>query len=197
MSWRPAKSITVFLGQVNTIYPGRSKASDGIIGDASHKKAQSDHNPNSKGVVCAIDITHDPKHLDIQDLADQLFKARDRRTKYVIANRKIFFGSAYTGSEPKWTWLKYTGTGDPHINHLHLSVGGNYDSTTKWDIGEEMPTEKNIRDYFNIIDKVPTKSQIAYYKKNGWPVLARDLIKSAKKQSIKPTTLKKGIYEVK
>ena len=64
--WRVAKSLDRLLDQVNQMAPGRSKASDGAIGDPRHQTQKSDHNPHvtdgSIGVVTARDITHDPKH---------------------------------------------------------------------------------------------------------------------------------------
>ena len=67
MSYRIAKSLGLLAATVNAAAPNRSKASDGWIGDASHAARKSDHNPNRTpgdgipdGVVCALDITHDP-----------------------------------------------------------------------------------------------------------------------------------------
>ncbi len=60
MNWRLAKSLETLRSQVNAVHPNRSKESDGSIGNAEHSARESDHNPNSAGVVCAIDITPDP-----------------------------------------------------------------------------------------------------------------------------------------
>lgn len=43
--WRIAESLQQLLDQVNQMAPGRSKASDGAIGDTSHQSRRSDHNP--------------------------------------------------------------------------------------------------------------------------------------------------------
>jgi hypothetical protein len=45
--------------QVDDSYPDRDKSSDGWIGDTSHKARRSDHNPDAKGIVRAIDIDRD------------------------------------------------------------------------------------------------------------------------------------------
>jgi hypothetical protein len=45
MAWRVARSLEVLLGQFNAACPGRSKASDGSIGDAAHATRDSDHKP--------------------------------------------------------------------------------------------------------------------------------------------------------
>ena len=63
-AWRAAHSLTTLLAQVNKAHPGRSKKSDGVIGDKAHAATASDHNPVA-GVVHALDLTNDPaKGLD-------------------------------------------------------------------------------------------------------------------------------------
>ncbi len=129
MAWRPAKSLETLLAQVNDAYPKRSKASDGILGDTAHSKVKSEHNPNSKGVVTAMDITHDPKHgADMNELAKVLIK--DPRTWYVIFNKRIWEAG-------KWT--PYYGSND-HSKHLHISTkqdARNYDNNNAWGIKED------------------------------------------------------------
>lgn len=145
--WRPAKSLTTLLNQVNQAYPNRNKASDGLVGDSSHQAQPSDHNPNSARVVCALDLTHDPKHFNAHKCADNLVKKPHSNGKYIISNRRI--AQRLTG----WKWEPYYGS-DPHDTHIHISVGVGpdgksiqpYDSTTKWNIKgneEEMLTNKD------------------------------------------------------
>src|SRR4051812_32280151 len=63
MAWRPAKSLVVLRQQANELWPNRSRASDGLIGDAAHAATPSDHNPTpDTNVVCAFDLTHDPSN---------------------------------------------------------------------------------------------------------------------------------------
>ena len=45
MSFRLAESLITLREQANTIFPNRSKASDGWIGNAEHATRASDHNP--------------------------------------------------------------------------------------------------------------------------------------------------------
>ena len=138
--WRVAKSLDVLLKQVNTRSPGRSKASDGSIGDAAHASRNSDHNPwiieAGVGVVSARDITHDPANgCDAGLLAEAIRASRDPRVKYVIWNRRIANSSAI-GSQPAWEWRPYGGS-NPHNHHVHISVKSdkaNYDSTESWTI---------------------------------------------------------------
>jgi hypothetical protein len=97
--------------------PGRDKSNDGTIGDTSSQARKSDHNPNSDGVVTAIDITHDPSHgVDAGAIVEALRASRDPRIKYIIWNRRTF-----SSEVNPWEWRPYTGP-NPAENHFHLSV---------------------------------------------------------------------------
>ena len=138
MAWRLANSLEVLRGQIDKAFPGRSKSSDGTIGDAKHSSRTSDHNPNSSGVVCALDITHDPDHgLDAGELAETLRASADPRIKYIISNRRI----ANSGKP----WRKYIGK-NPHTMHCHISVHRNYDAIAPWDIGAGSDVRAVLRD---------------------------------------------------
>lgn len=127
---RIAKSLDVLRSQINQAHPNRNKISDGWIGDAAHASRASDHNPNSAGVVTALDITHDPAHgVDTWRLADVLRQRQDKRIKYVISNGRIF--SSVTSP---WQWRPYTGA-NKHAHHIHVSVSTDptlYDDPSPW-----------------------------------------------------------------
>lgn len=134
------ESLLVLRGQANLLAPRRSKASDGLVGDAAHAATNSDHNPHyvpgvGSNIVTALDLTHDPANgFDSYKFAETLRRNRDRRIKYVISNRRIFSSYA-SGSRPAWTWGGYSGT-DPHTNHVHVSVldAAISDTTTPWNL---------------------------------------------------------------
>jgi hypothetical protein len=130
MSWRLAKSLTQLRNQINAQWPNRSKKDDGTIGDARHSASVSDHNPNSRGVVTAMDITHAPKSgPSASVLAERLRKTRDVRIKYIISNRRI----ASSLVSP-WQWRPYRGS-NPHSQHVHISVRSDpalYDDAGPW-----------------------------------------------------------------
>lgn len=129
MAWRLAKSLENLRAQINAAYPNRSKTSDGTVGDSAHRARPSDHNPNFAGVVCALDITHDPANgVDAGTLAEKLRASGDPRIKYIISNHRI----ANSGQP----WRRYTGS-NPHTMHVHISVAGSanlYDDTSDWPI---------------------------------------------------------------
>lgn len=116
MAWRLAKGLQRLLEEVNTSAPGRSKSSDGTIGDTAHASRPSDHNPDSRGIVHALDITNDPLHGVVsQKLAEDLRASEDDRIKYIISNRRIWNPSV----SPEWR--AYTGS-NPHDKHVHISI---------------------------------------------------------------------------
>ena len=144
IQWRVAKSLETLRLKLNELAPARSKASDGGIGDESHAKSNSDHNPwvdfdGVRGVVTARDFTHDPAHgCDAGVLAEQIRASRDPRVKYIIWNRRIANSSSIGGAEP-WAWRPYGGK-NPHDHHVHISVQpvrAKYDSEQDWNIQKQ------------------------------------------------------------
>lgn len=122
-SWAVAASLDVLRAQLDARAPGRSRASDGAIGDDAHAGRASDHNPwlvvDGQRLVTARDFTHDPAGgLDCHQLAAALVASKDARIKYVIWDRRILSGQ---GGPDRWTWRDYHGR-NPHTKHLHLSV---------------------------------------------------------------------------
>jgi hypothetical protein len=138
MTWRVARCLDELLAQWNEAHPGRSKASDGSIGDAAHQSRDSDHNPwvgpasDGKMIVTARDFTHDPAHgADADVLAESLKQHKDPRVKYVIRNRRIW--SLARDAEG---WRPYYGD-NPHIKHVHVSVSpveSRYDDARPWNL---------------------------------------------------------------
>lgn len=137
-AWRLAESLETLRTQINEAYPNRSKVSDGTIGDASHAATASDHNPNADGVVCAMDITHDPEHgFDAGTFAEYQRTHRHPNLRYVIFNERI------AGWWNNWQWTPAQG----HTHHVHVSVGtlgvpdgktyDRYDNTKPWDLGQK------------------------------------------------------------
>jgi hypothetical protein len=128
---RIAKSLGQLRAQVNDLAPRRSKDSDGWIGDPKHAARKSDHNPDHNGVVRAFDITHDPAGgMDAHRLAELLRLHRDPRISYVISAGRIF-----SSTVQPWKWRTYSGS-NSHHRHTHVSVGGDVDNSTPWDLSD-------------------------------------------------------------
>lgn len=167
MAWRLAGSLVRLRDQINAKYPNRSRVSDGTIGDSAHAASASDHNPNSAGVVCAFDLTHDPAHgLDAHALANHLLVNRHPTLKYIISNRRI------AGAWTNWQWQPYSGS-NPHSSHVHFSVGRGpdgqssppYDDTSDWNItsnkGEDMVTAEQVKIIWrNLLGREPDANDI-------------------------------------
>ena len=58
-SWHLAPSLAQLRREINARWPNRDKSTDGSVGDLSHAARASDHNPNSRRSVNAIDIDED------------------------------------------------------------------------------------------------------------------------------------------
>lgn len=116
---RVAPAAQSILSQATIFRPKRSRASDGTIGDRAHRRRASDHNPDSRGVVHAADLTHDPRNgVDAHNWIRWRVKVGDRRIKYAISNGQIW--------EPGKGWRRYHGE-NPHTKHVHVSVKPQYE----------------------------------------------------------------------
>lgn len=125
MADRLAKSLDKLRTQVSEAYPARATDSDGWVASAAHhqQNPSSDHEADSRGVVHAVDFTHDPAHgFDSYAFADFLLQQRDPRIKYVISNRRIGGDEGYAkrNNRKAWTWYPYNGS-NPHTGHVHVS----------------------------------------------------------------------------
>ncbi len=143
MGWRIAESLKQLRSQINAAFPDRDKTSDGSIGDTKHSSRRSDHNPNSAGVVCAIDIDEDLRgDRTLQSVVDSICASRDSRVNYIIYEGRI----TVKGSNLQ-QWKRYTGA-NPHDKHAHISVFQNkalYDDAKEWNI-EIVPTRPPAAD---------------------------------------------------
>ncbi|MEV6306489.1 hypothetical protein AB0M02_44275 [Actinoplanes sp. NPDC051861] len=106
--------------EFNALFPGRDKASDGWIGDPAHQARDSDHNPDSRGLVHAIDVDRNlGSGADMQAFVDHLVARHrtgaDKRLFYIIYNRRIWSASR------DWTGRAYTGD-NLHTEHAHFSA---------------------------------------------------------------------------
>lgn len=141
---RRAYSLDTLVAEVNAIAPHRGKAADGWLGDPSHAARASRHNPNNAGVVCAQDITHDPRGgCDIHAIARRIIAAGPPiDCEYIISNGQV--AKRRTG----FKWEPYTGP-NKHNHHAHFAVGRGpeseptqpYDGRDPW--GVASPTQED------------------------------------------------------
>jgi hypothetical protein len=128
VSCRPCPAAAAGLTQATRLWPNRNTASDGICGDPAHAARESDHNPDSRGLAHAFDLTHDPGNgCDAHAQADRIrLRAKagqEPRAKYVISNRRIASPSS------NWNWTAYTGS-NPHEHHAHVSINTQAENNT-------------------------------------------------------------------
>lgn len=112
MSWHLAPSLEKLREEVNQKWPNRSKSSDGTIGDRAHSARKSDHNPNSRGSVNALDIT--AKGVDVARII--AVAKKHPSVRYIIYNRTIM-NRDIGHFKPR----HYSGS-NPHTAHVHISI---------------------------------------------------------------------------
>lgn len=131
-SWKLVAGGEVLRSQVNSRWPNRDKRSDGTKGDSAHAARVSDHNPDSKGVVHALDIDEDLKGSNNDNVwfADQLIayartrKPGSERLLNVVYENRVASG---TYSTNYWTWRNGNYGHDIHM-HISFSNKGETDA---------------------------------------------------------------------
>lgn len=99
--------------ELDAAWPRRDRRTDGWYRAYDPVVPNSDHIPDSRGRVHAIDIDKDG--IDPDFVVSRAIR-QARTTSYVIWNRRIW------GYWNKWRPEKYTGTSNPHTDHIHVSI---------------------------------------------------------------------------
>lgn len=119
--------MTAILQDADRVAPGRSHASDGTIGDPTHAASKSDHNPDFRGVVHAVDVTHDPAHgMDTwvwaQRIADRMRTGAESRVEYLVAYDPARAVDVIFHPSVSLSWRQNGSPKREHTNHLHVSI---------------------------------------------------------------------------
>lgn len=123
---RLAPCLRNLFDEIDIVWPFRSHGLDGWIGDAAHQLTQSDHNPDSRGIVHAVDV--DRRGIDPNEVVNACIDD-NRPTSYVVWNRQIW------SRDRQWRPRPYTGS-NPHTDHIHVSVRyGDYWESSEWHWG--------------------------------------------------------------
>lgn len=127
----PAPALDRLRAEVNAKWPNRSKASDGLLGNAAHSARTSDHNPNAHGSVNAMDVTASGIDTDVLIAAAK----KHPSVRYIIHKSRIMnrdignFRPRYYGGKGK----------NPHNTHVHISLyqrRSAEDDTRSWGLGK-------------------------------------------------------------
>lgn len=117
--WFVSPSLAKLRSEIDARWPGRSRASDGTIGDPNHQRSVNDHNPvghprgpinGTPGAVHAMDIT--ASGVNTAAILDAVIG--DSRVWYVIYNGRIWSRT--------YGWVSQPQAGDPHRSHIHISL---------------------------------------------------------------------------
>lgn len=139
MTWRNCRASVALIDEVNRRWPGRSKISDGTIGDDAHqsRSSTSDHNPfiavAGVGIVRARDIT--AKGIDAAWLVEHLRRLGEAGDPRLTGGGYLIFNKRITAPDFR-SWRVYTGA-NPHSVHAHVSFSrspAGFDSPAKWGI---------------------------------------------------------------
>jgi hypothetical protein len=150
MAYSIAPATKAALAQATALWPDRSRASDGTIGDSAHAARRSWHNPSRpdgtpdpNGVVYAFDLTHDPTHgCDAHALVRAAVARRDPRVLEAISMRRI-----WTKKRAAEGWRPYSGS-NPHDKHAHVSVDPDHAHNIDpwWAAEEDDVTKEELQD---------------------------------------------------
>ncbi|MEU5721567.1 hypothetical protein ABZ783_07070 [Micromonospora sp. NPDC047738] len=134
-----APSLAVLRAEINQRWPNRDRTSDGWIGDTAHQAqgSRSDHNPNARGSVDAIDVDEDGLDFAVVFAAIK----RHPSARYVIYERKLYHRLRGWKPEP------YTGP-NPHDKHFHLSIDQTREAeqnTRPWGVKKAMTVDEFLK----------------------------------------------------
>lgn len=126
--WKLVAGGVTLRAQMDARFPGRDKTLDGAKGDFAHSQRKSDHNPDSKGWVHALDLDANfgksgswRRSRNAKNLTKQLVQYAasglpgSDRVKYVVHRGQIASGTYRS------TWWQLRGKGYGHWGHVHIS----------------------------------------------------------------------------
>ena len=111
-----AKSLLTFRNSIDKAFPKRDKSSDGWIGDSAHASRKSEHNPDAKGCVHAIDVDIDDGDPGRDLRALILTTAIGHKAVWYVISNGLIYSRTYG-----WKPRKYTGP-NAHTKHVHISI---------------------------------------------------------------------------
>lgn len=154
--WHLAISLAELELEANEYAPQRGHATDGSIGDPAHQSqgaptynllgkatGGTDHEPDDVGVVCALDLGHDPAHgfdanTVAHTIAGHVTAGSESRVDYlalenVVPGRKLLFHDPTGTGRPHWDDVGPS-TAAPHLHTSVLHTPNGRNSGATWDL---------------------------------------------------------------
>jgi len=144
MAWVLTSGLSAFRGELNEVFPGRDKSTDGSVGDLAHQTGSSGHNPDRTGKaefkdgdaldeVRAVDIDRDLVPGSKTDWMLVLIRwliegmraerwGKSQPFRYIIYRPAGGSVSYIWHVNTGWASRVYTGS-NPHDKHAHFSGG--------------------------------------------------------------------------
>lgn len=120
--WALAPQIAVLRRELWELFPDIPRARFGTIGDRNHDARKSDHNPDQRRYVRAIDVPHIGSAFSRLDhLAEFFRQVGATQSQRLAAGGYVIWNRRWASSSTLWKWSTYLGD-NPHTAHLHLSV---------------------------------------------------------------------------
>lgn len=145
MTVKLAPSLLQARNTIDVRWPFRERVSDGWIGDAAHQAQDSDHNPNARGLVDALDVDMFGGTTPVHQPSIVAGFIVHPATHYVIFNRRIY------RREDVFRSRIYLGD-NPHTGHCHCSIRQTpyaEDDLRPWRLFSAFPAWHTLRKWVN------------------------------------------------
>ena len=119
--WAVAPTLARLRFELLAAYPALRPRDIASIGDARHQATDSDHNPDGRGYVRALDI-HKIDHggVPLEWLALFLRLVGEGNSQRLNPGGYVIYNRRKASAESGWHWRPYRGE-NPHADHVHVS----------------------------------------------------------------------------
>ena len=119
--WALAPVLASLRRELLKAYPAVPASAYGTVGDQAHRLRKSDHNPDQRGYVRALDIPYiEHGGVPLPLLAEFLRQVGATQSQRLNPGGYVVYNRRTASARTRWKWSTYLGD-DPHLRHLHVS----------------------------------------------------------------------------